>query len=176
MKPERGFTRSQALMDAGLSWFFCSSPTFLVQTASGQRKKQGGQSVPLQRVRSNYHAEAQQTYPQVWNIILNRRPSKKPTKTSLRWRQNVLICRKDSWKGTERGQRVKLCPASIHYWSFMIQQTGAASHRDDLSVACSHLCPDVHSAGLLKEKNHSVAWKDCKSGGKKEVVCWNVSI
>lgn len=57
----------------------------------------------------------------------------------------------------ERGQRVKLCRTFIHHWSFMIQQTGAASHRDDLSVACSHLCPDVHSAGLLKEKNHSAA-------------------
>lgn len=66
---------------------FCSSLVLLVQSASGQRK-----SVPLQRIWWNYHVEAQQTYPKVWNINLNRRHSKKPTKISLRGRQNVLIC------------------------------------------------------------------------------------
>lgn len=132
-------------------------------------KKTDSRSVPLQRVWSNYHAEAQQTYPKVkW------RSQQKWACTRDRM---CLFVEKTSGK-RQRGQRVKLCRASIHHWSFMIQKMGAASHNVDLSVACSHLCPDVHSADLLKEKNHSMAWKDWKSGGKNSCLleCFHLKV
>lgn len=93
-------------------------------------------------------------------------------------RQNVLICGKDSWEGTGRGQRVNLCCDFVHHWSFIIQQIGAASHRDDLSVAYSHLCPGVYSTDLLKEKNHSTAGKDWKSEGEKNLLlqCFHLKV
>lgn len=156
---------SQALMDAGLSCFFALHLLFLSKLHQVSKKDRWLKCSTAKSL-VEYCAEAQQTYPKVQHIILNRRQR----------RENVLICRKDSWEGTEteQEQRVRLCHSSIHHWSFISQQMGATNHRDNLSVARSHLCPDVHSVDLLKEPQCDL--KGLEVWRKKEVVCWNVSI